>query len=156
MKIAIGADHAAFAEKAAVREHLKAAGHEVHDLGTDTEASCDYPDFAYLVARAVANGEAERGLLVCGTGVGMAMTANKVPGVRAAVCESAQTVEMTRRHNDANVLCLGARVLPLEQITALTDLFLATDFEGGRHARRVGKIGVVEEGGDPTKWTGEG
>ena len=155
MKIAIGSDHAAFAEKAAVREHLAAAGHEVRDLGTDSDASCDYPDFAYRVARQVADGEAERGILICGTGIGMSMTANKVDGIRAAVCESEQTVEMTRRHNDANVLCLGARVLPPEKLTALVDLFLATAYEGGRHARRVGKIALVEKGGDPAEWTGD-
>ena len=128
----------------------------MRDFGTDTEQSCDYPDFAYRVARAIADGEAERGILICGTGIGMSMTANKIAGVRAAACESAQTVEMTRRHNDANVLCLGARVLAPEKIAELTDLFLATEFEGGRHARRVGKIGVVEKGGDPAEWTGEG
>ncbi len=155
MKIAIGSDHAAFDAKADLVSHLRGAGHEVSDLGTMTAERCDYPDFAWKVARAVADGAAERGILVCGTGLGMAMTANKLEGIRAAPCESAEAVEMTRGHNDANVLCLGARLLTTEQLRSFADLFLTTPFDGGRHAPRVAKIGLAGEGRDPATWTPE-
>ncbi|MHC5036434.1 MAG: ribose 5-phosphate isomerase B [Planctomycetota bacterium] len=145
MKIALGSDHAGPDVKSRIAEALREAGHEVLDMGTEGTASVDYPDFASSVARAVASGEAERGVLVCGTGIGMAMAANKVKGIRAAVCHDEYTVRMTRRHNDANVLCIGARVLPAARIVDLTQLFLSEPFEGGRHAGRVEKIMALEK-----------
>ncbi|MHC5078430.1 MAG: ribose 5-phosphate isomerase B [Planctomycetota bacterium] len=145
MKIALGSDHAGPDVKSRIAEALREAGHEVLDMGTEGTASVDYPDFASRVARAVASGEAERGVLVCGTGIGMAMAANKVKGIRAAVCHDEYTVRMTRRHNDANVLCIGARVLPAARIVDLTQLFLSEPFEGGRHAGRVEKIMALEK-----------
>ena len=146
MKIAIGSDHAGLDLKAQLARRLGEAGHEVRDLGTDSAASVDYPDFARNVARAVASGEADRGLLVCGTGIGMAMSANKVPGVRAALATNAYMARMAREHNDANVLCLGARVTGIGLAEDILDAFLAAAFEGGRHARRVDKINQLESG----------
>jgi ribose 5-phosphate isomerase B len=137
-------DHAGVAAKAAVRAHLEAGGHEVLDLGTATEASVDYPDFAASGARAVASGKAERGVFFCGSGIGVSIAANKVRGVRAALVHDESGAEMSRRHNDANVLCLGARTTSPETIARLVDLWLATPFEGGRHQRRVEKIARIE------------
>ncbi len=141
LKIAAGADHAGYALKEALVVRLRAAGHEVVDLGTSSEASVDYPDFAHAVAAQVAGGEAERGLLVCGTGIGMCMAANRHPGVRAADCLTVEMAELSRRHNDANVLCLGARLLDADAAWAVTEAWLSTPFEGGgRHERRVAEI----------------
>jgi ribose 5-phosphate isomerase B len=140
MRIAIGADHAGFQAKEELKRRLAALGHEVADAGTGSEESVDYPDFAEQVARAVSAGQAERGVLVCGTGIGMCMTANKVAGIRAALVTDAFTSEMSRRHNDANVFCAGARVLPVERMMEFLELWLATPFEGGRHVRRVEKM----------------
>ena len=145
MKIIIGADHAGFVPKQALAAALRKAGHSVEDAGTDSADSVDYPDFAARVGRAVAEDEAERGILICGTGIGMCMAANKVPGVRAAVVTDAYTAEMSRRHNDANVLCMGARVQSLEKMEELARIFLAAPFDGGRHAGRVEKIKKLEE-----------
>ncbi|MHC4248834.1 MAG: ribose 5-phosphate isomerase B [Planctomycetota bacterium] len=140
MKIAVGSDHAGFALKEHVRAHVEAAGHDVADVGTFSAESVDYPDFAAKVALAVVRGEAERGILVCGTGLGVSMTANRFRGVRAAPCTGEFAAEMTRRHNDANVLCLGGRLVTKELAERIVDVFLSTPFEGGRHARRVAKI----------------
>ncbi len=140
MKIICGADHAGVEAKDAIVAQLKAAGHEVVDAGTNGGDSVDYPDFANPVADAVSTGGAERGILVCGTGIGMSMAANKHPGVRAAVVTDAFTCEATRKHNNANVLCLGARVVDAAAIGDLVRIFLDTEFEGGRHERRVAKI----------------
>ena len=140
MKISIGSDHAGFALKEHLRAHIEAAGHEVADAGTCSMESVDYPDFAAKVALAVARGEAECGMIVCGTGLGVAMTANRVRGVRAAPCTGQFAAEMTRRHNDANVLCLGERLVTKEVAERIVDVFLATPFEGGRHISRVAKI----------------
>ena len=145
MKIIIGADHAGFVQKQALAAALKKAGHSVDDAGTDSADSVDYPDFAARVGRAVADAEAERGILICGTWIGMCMAANKVPGVRAAVVTDAYTAEMSRRHNDANVLCMGARVQSLEKMEELARIFLEAAFEGGRHAGRVDKIMKLDE-----------
>jgi ribose 5-phosphate isomerase B len=145
MRIAIGADHAGFVLKESLRRKLEREGHQVVDFGTNTEASCDYPDFAQAVARDVAAGRSDRGVLVCYTGIGMAMAANKVDGVRAAPAQNDDEVSLTRRHNDANVLTLGARFLSEERAGELLDLFLNTEFEGGRHARRVAKIARLEQ-----------
>jgi len=144
MKIAIASDHAGFEVKQALSEHLRKTGHEVVDHGCHEAVSCDYPDLAATAARSVATGNEEIGILLCGTGIGMSMAANKVPGIRAALVHDAFTAEMSRRHNDANVLCMGARVLGEAKCLELADLWLQTPFEGGRHARRVGKIDALD------------
>jgi len=145
MRIALGADHAGFELKQHLVEHLREQGHEVDDLGTHDRQSTDYPDWAVRVARAVAAGEAERGVLVCGTGTGMAMTANRHRGVRAVATGDLVTVRMARRHNDANVLALGARLVAAPLAEDLVAAFLETPFEGGRHGGRVAKIDGVSE-----------
>ncbi|PYT17843.1 MAG: ribose 5-phosphate isomerase B [Acidobacteria bacterium] len=145
MKIAIGADHAGFALKEQVRDALRSAGHEVIDLGTDTPESTDYPDYAGAVAKDVAAGFAERGVLVCATGVGMSIAANKVAGVRAALGFDADEVRLTRAHNNANVLTLGARYTGADAANEMVRVFLETPFDGGRHALRVEKIGKLEQ-----------
>jgi ribose 5-phosphate isomerase B len=137
MRIAIGSDHAGFDLKEALRRWLHEAGHEVIDVGTDSEASCDYPVFGAAVAREVASGDADRGVAVCGSGLGICMAANKIPGVRAAVLRTAEDAEMSRRHNDANVACFGGRVTAVAESEHALDVFLSTDFDGGRHERRV-------------------
>jgi len=149
MRIAIAADHAGFALKEELRRDLAAAGHEVTDFGTHSAESCDYPDFARPVAREIAAGRSERGILVCSTGIGMAIAANKVAGVRAVPAESEDEVRLTREHNDANVLTLGARYLDEERALELIRIFLSTDFTGGRHARRIAKIAEMETGPRP-------
>jgi ribose 5-phosphate isomerase B len=140
MKIALGADHAGFALKERLRDRLTAAGHELTDFGTTSEESTDYPDYARRVADAVAGGEVERGVLVCGTGVGMAMAANRVRRVRAVAVNDLFTARLARQHNGANVLALGSRVVAPALAEAILDVFLATEFEGGRHERRVNKM----------------
>jgi ribose 5-phosphate isomerase B len=144
MKLAIGCDHAGLALKTELLDALKGRA-EVQDLGTTSGESVDYPDFASKVARAVGKGEVERGVLVCGTGIGMSIVANKFRGVRAALCTSELEARMARAHNDANVLCLGQRVIGPGQARAILDVFLATPFEGGRHAQRVKKIQEAEQ-----------
>jgi ribose 5-phosphate isomerase B len=144
MRIAIGSDHAGFAAKEELKVVLRALGHAPEDVGTSGEASCDYPDFAALVARKVAGGDCERGVLVCGTGIGMSIAANKVAGIRAAVVCDEKTAELSRRHNDANVFCAGARVMPVVKIAEALKVWLQTPFEGGRHVRRVEKIRDLE------------
>ena len=140
MRIAIGADHAGFVLKDQLGSLLADAGHEVRDLGTHSAESVDYPDYAEAVARAVAEGSAERGILVCGTGIGMAIGANRIRGVRAAACIDLFSARLCRQHNDANVLTLGSRIVALPLAEAILEVFLATSFEGGRHARRVAKL----------------
>ena len=147
MRIALGSDHAGFVLKEQLRRRLAEAGHEVIDFGTTSPESCDYPDFAQPVAREVASGHSDRGVLVCSTGIGMAMAANKVVGVRAAQGERVDDVRLTREHNDANVLTLGARHLDEAHAMELVQAFLDTEFSGGRHARRVAKIALLEQGG---------
>ena len=144
MKIAIGSDHAGFEAKNAIADYIKGLGHEVTDFGTYSADSCDYPEFAYKVAKAVQSGEFERGVLVCGTGIGVSMCANKVKGIRCALCTDDFTAEMTRRHNDSNGLAMGARVTPVEKMKDIVRIYLSTDFEGGRHKRRVDKITAIE------------
>jgi ribose 5-phosphate isomerase B len=146
MRIAIAADHAGFALKEQLRQKLAVEGHEVVDFGTGSTESCDYPDFAQPVARDVAQGRYDRGILVCSTGIGMAIAANKVEGVRAAPAQSEDEVRMTREHNDANVLTLGAKYLDEARAINLIHTFLDTQFTGGRHARRVAKIAQIEHG----------
>src|SRR5687768_11881605 len=144
MKIAIASDHAGFAEKEKLKPLLRDLGLEFEDLGTVSEDSVDYPDYARKVAEQVAHGAVEQGLLVCGSGTGMAITANKVPGVRAAVAWSEETARLARQHNDANVLAIGARTTPPEDIPKIVRAWFSTAFEGGRHADRVAKISEVE------------
>lgn len=146
MKIAIGADHAGFELKNRLRDALIAEGHEVRDVGTNSPESTDYPEFAAKVGRAVAAGEVERGILVCGSGAGMSITANKIRGVRAALGVNEEGVRLIRQHNDANVLTLGARFTDPETARRLVHIFLETPFEGGRHERRVNGITSVENG----------
>jgi ribose 5-phosphate isomerase B len=149
MRIALGADHAGFLLKELLRRKLEADGHDVSDLGTSSEESCDYPDFAVQVAQRVAGKHADRGILVCSTGIGMAIAANKVAGVRAATVERTEQAKLTREHNDANVLALGARFVSQELAGELVDTFLNTEFAGGRHARRVAKIAGIDHTAEP-------
>lgn len=148
MKIAIGADHAGFALKEQVGQALRMAGHEVLDAGAHNAESTDYPDYAASVARDVASGAAELGVLVCSTGVGMSIAANKVAGVRAALGYNADEVRLTRAHNDANVLALGARYTDEAAANDLVRIFVETPFDGGRHARRLEKISNMEQRND--------
>lgn len=145
MKIAIGADHAGFEVKEKVKAGLVKSGHEVLDLGTNSLDSVDYPEPAARVAKAVAAGDAERGVLVCGSGIGMSIAANKVKGARAALITDEFLAEMSRRHNDANVACFGSRVNAPEAIQRFVDRFIATAFEAGRHKGRVDKISGIEK-----------
>jgi len=145
MRIALASDHAGYAEKERLKTVLSDLGVEFDDLGTRSEESVDYPDFARAVAEQVADGRVEQGLLVCGSGTGMAITANKVPGVRAAVAWSEETARLARQHNDANVLAIGARTTPPTDIPKIVRTWFSTEFEGGRHAARVNKISDVEK-----------
>jgi ribose 5-phosphate isomerase B len=140
MKVAVGSDHAGFSLKESVRGMLEELGHEVVDVGVHSKDRADYPDYAHQVAEKVAGGECERGVLVCGSGIGMAMSANRHKGIRAANCVLGYQAEMTRKHNDANVLCLGERVVGPGVAEQILRLFFSTDFEGGRHEGRVKKI----------------
>ncbi|HKG98445.1 MAG TPA: ribose 5-phosphate isomerase B [Pyrinomonadaceae bacterium] len=144
MRIALASDHAGYAEKERLKALLADLGVDFEDLGTGSEESVDYPDYARKVAEQVAQGQVEQGLLVCGSGAGMAITANKVPGVRAAVAWSEETARLARQHNDANVLAIGARTTPPADIPNIVRAWFSTDFEGGRHAERVQKITDVE------------
>jgi ribose 5-phosphate isomerase B len=150
MRIAIGSDHRGYEVKRRVIALLTQLGHQLEDMGPSSRESVDYPDFALLVAESVSRGQAERGVLICGTGIGMCIAANKVPGVRAAPCHDSITAEMSRRHNNANVLCLSADLLGEELIDRMVHIWLTTDFEGGRHARRVEKITKYETGRETT------
>ena len=144
MRIALASDHAGYAEKERLKGLLGELGVDFDDLGTMSEESVDYPDYARKVAEQVAQGLAEQGLLVCGSGTGMAITANKVPGVRAAVAWSEETARLARQHNDAHVLAIGARTTPVGEIPKIVRAWFASEFEGGRHAARVEKICEVE------------
>ena len=140
MKISLASDHGGFQLKEAVKRYLTDLGHEVKDFGTYAEESCDYPDFGKKAACAVSNGECERGIVVCTTGIGMSMVANKVKNVRCALCTSVDMAVMTRRHNNANMLALGQKYVNVKLAKLIIDAFLLTDFEGGRHEVRVNKI----------------
>lgn len=147
MKVALSSDHRGYRAKELIKSFLTAAGNTVADFGCDSLSSCDYPDTAFAGAKAVAAGECDRGIFFCGTGVGMSMSANKVNGIRAALCHDELTAEMSRRHNNANVLCLPADLLGDELIRRLVDVWLRTDYEGGRHDRRLQKIAEFEKNG---------
>ena len=143
---AIGSDHGGYALKQEIMKHLSERGIAYRDYGTYSEESCDYPDYGAAVGRAVASGECERGIVVCGTGIGISIAANKVRGVRCALCGDCFSAQMAREHNDANVLALGARVLGAGLALKIVDTFLDSAFAGGRHERRVAKLMAIEGG----------
>ena len=146
MKIAIGNDHAALELKNHIVDYLVREGHEVVNFGTDTPASTDYPIYGARVAHAVANGECERGVVICGTGIGISISANKVKGIRCALCSEPVSAKLTRQHNDANVLAMGARIIGPAMAEEIVHTFLTTEFEGGRHSRRIDLITKLENG----------
>lgn len=145
MKIAIACDHGGLNLKIAVKKYLADNGYEVMDFGTDSTDSCDYPDYALPAAEAVANGECDRGIVICSTGIGVSIVANKVPGVRCAHCHDSYCAEFTRLHNNSNVLALGEKVVGVGYALKIVETFLKTEFEGGRHQRRVDKITAIEK-----------
>ncbi len=144
MKVAIGCDHGGLEHKNAIAEHLKERGFEVKDFGIYEQVSVDYPDIAVKVCESIVSGENELGILVCGTGIGMSIAANKVKGIRAAACSEHYSAKYTRLHNNSNVLCLGGRVIGIGTALELADIFVDTEFEGGRHQRRIDKIADIE------------
>lgn len=149
MNVAVASDHRGHRAKELLKQHLQSLGHTVEDFGSESTESCDYPDTAWPAARRVASGACQVGIMCCGTGIGMSMVANKVPGVRAALCHDELTAQLSRAHNNANVLCLPADLIGEELMRRVLDVWLNTEFEGGRHARRVQKIDqlpVCEEG----------
>jgi ribose 5-phosphate isomerase B len=145
MRIALGSDHRGYNVKAKIIELVRRLGHEAIDVGCNGSEQVDYPDFAAQVGHQVASGQVDRGILICGSGIGMCIAANKIPGVRAAPCHDDLTAEMSRRHNDLNVLCLSADMLGEKLIDRMVEIWLTTEFEGGRHARRVEKISQLEK-----------
>ena len=146
MRIALGSDHAGYELKQKLKPFLQRLGHAVEDCGTNSTASCDYPDFAHAVTKQVASGAAERGILICGSGIGMAIAANKAAGIRAANISNEYEARMSREHNDLNVLTLGARILDESQAETIVDVWLKTQYEGGRHQKRLDKIAKLEKG----------
>ena len=146
VRIAVAADHAGLAFKKRLVETLRSLGHDVTDFGTQSEKSCDYPDFAIPAAGSVSEGKNERAILVCNNGIGMSMVANKTPGVRAAMVYSAETAAMTRAHHDSNVLCLGGQQFGEKELLDFVRIWLGVEFDGGRHARRVAKLQALDEG----------
>ena len=144
MKIALGCDHGGYAMKEDIKKQLESLGHEVKDCGTYSTDSCDYPIFGEAAARKVQSGECERGIVICTTGIGISIAANKVKGIRCAHCTDSLSAEMTRRHNDANVLALGAGITGPNLAKRIVEVFLNTEFEGGRHARRVGQLDSIQ------------
>ena len=145
MKIALGCDHGGLGLMKAVEAKLKEMGIEVVDMGTESEESVDYPDFAAKVAESVSNGTVDRGITICGTGIGMSITANKFPGIRAALCHDSYTARMSRQHNDANILVMGGRVTGDEVALEMLKQWIETPFDGGRHQRRLDKITAIEK-----------
>lgn len=143
--IALGSDHGGFELKEIIKQHLQEKGYEVKDFGTHSQESCDYPYYGKIVGQAVASGECEKGILVCGTGIGISLAANKVHGVRAAVCSDTFSAKYTRLHNDANILAMGGRVVGPGLALELVDVFLGTEFEGGRHQRRIDQLMAIEQ-----------
>ena len=149
IKIALGCDHRGLMAANALLGHLRPDGHEVELLGETTGRSCDYPDSAWRVCQAVSNGRAERGILLCGTGIGMCIAANKIPGIRAALAPDELSARLSRSHNDANVLCLSADLIGQALVKRIVEAWLSTPFDGGRHQRRLEKIKMIERGADP-------
>ncbi len=146
MKIAIACDHGAYTLKETVKKHLTEQGHEVKDFGTNSLDSCDYPDYAGPAAQAVANGECEKGIVLCTTGIGVSITANKVKGIRCALLSDLLSAKMTRQHNDTNVMAMGAAIVGEMLALQIVDTWLGTEFEGGRHQRRIDQIMAIEAG----------
>ena len=144
MKIGIGNDHSALELKREVVEHLKAQGHEVVDYGTYTSESCNYPEYGEKVARAIVAGEVERGVLICGTGVGISLAANKVKGIRAAVCSEPVTARLVKQHNNVHIIAFGARIIGVETAKAIVDAYLDAEFQGGRHQTRIDMVMDIE------------
>jgi len=149
MKIAVGSDHRGFEAKQQIKAIISQLGHECLDVGSGNNSPSDYPDLAYLAAIAVSKGDADRAILACGTGIGMSITANKIKGVRAALCHDELSAQISRHHNDANVLCLSGDLLGEVLLRKIVEVWLKTDFHGGRHQRRVNKITAIEEGKPP-------
>ena len=147
MKVALSSDHRGYRAKESIKGYLKAEGHTARDFGCESPTSCDYPEFAISGAKSVAVGECDRGIFFCGTGIGMSITANKIRGIRAALCHDELTAELSRRHNDANILCLPADLVGEELIRRVVDVWLRTEYEGGRHARRLQRIADYEADG---------
>lgn len=145
MKIGIGNDHSAVEMKQEITAYLKELGHEVVNYGTDSNESCDYPEYGEKVGRAVVSGEVEKGILICGTGFGISLAANKVKGVRAVVCSEPYTAKLSRMHNDANILAFGARVVGIEMAKMIVNEWLNAEFEGGRHQRRIDMVMAIED-----------
>lgn len=145
MRIALGSDHGGYELKEVIKNHLKQKGLEIKDFGTDSTASCDYPDFAQAVGEAVAAGEYDRGILICGTGIGISIAANKIPGVRCALVSDGFSAKATRQHNDSNILALGGRVIGPGLALEIVDIWIDTQFDGGRHQRRIDKIADLEK-----------
>ncbi|MDR5659723.1 ribose 5-phosphate isomerase B [Serpentinicella sp. ANB-PHB4] len=145
MKIALGSDHGGLELKELIKDHLEKKGFELKDFGTDSQDSCDYPDFALPVSEAVVKGEFDRGILICGTGIGISIAANKVPGVRCATVSDCFSAKATRQHNDSNILALGGRVVGPGLALEIVDIWIATAFEGGRHQKRIDKIADLEK-----------
>ena len=146
MKIGIGNDHSAVEMKQEISKYLQSKGYEIVNYGTDSTESYPYPTAALNVAHAVVENKVDCGILICGTGIGIGIAANKVKGIRAALCTNAYCAEMTRRHNNANVLCMGGKVVDVATALELVDIFFSTEFEGGRHERRIGQIAMIENG----------
>ena len=145
MRISIGSDHAGFLLKNQITQHLKELGHDVQDFGTYTSESCDYPDYAYAAAKAVVDGETERAIVICYTGIGVSIVANKVKGIRCSLVGSVEDAILTREHNDSNCLALSAKNTPVLLAKEIIDAWLITEFTGGRHLNRINKIKVIEE-----------
>lgn len=147
MKLAIGSDHAGYEMKEEIKKYLEEKGYEVKDYGTNSTESCDYPEFGEKVGRAVASGECEEGVLVCGTGIGISLAANKVKGIRAAVCSEPVSARLAKQHNNANIIAFGARIVGMEEVKGIVDAFLSAEFLGGRHEKRVNMISDIENRG---------
>lgn len=145
MKIAIANDHAAVEMKREIQSYLEEKGYEVINFGTDTNERCNYPDYGLKVAEAIKNGEADQGVLICGTGIGISLAANKVPGIRAAVCSEPVSARLAKQHNNANIIAFGARIVGIEEAKAIVDAFFGSEFLGGRHAMRVDLISEIEK-----------
>jgi ribose 5-phosphate isomerase B len=149
MKIVVGSDHRGFKAKEVIKAIVTQLGHECIDVGTDSSDPVDYPDYAYVAAMAVAKNDADRAILICGTGIGTSITANKVKGIRAALCHDELSTQISRDHNDANVLCVSGELIGDVLMRKMVEVWLSTEFSGGRHQRRINKITAIEEGKDP-------
>ncbi len=147
--LALGSDHAGYGLKQEIMAYIKELGYEYKDYGTFDTNSCNYPEFAYKAACAVASGECDKGIIICGSGIGISISANKVKGIRCALCSEPYSAQMTRRHNDANVLAMGARMIGIDIAKEIVQTFLTTEFEGGRHQKRINEISQIENGEVP-------